>query len=54
MMLRLPALNPLYWASLAGLALAAYLLLTPWRTTSPDAALPAAAGEVCVVAPPIP
>ncbi len=51
---RVPALSPLRWASLAGLVLMGCLLLTPWRTRSPDAALLAAAGEVCVVAPPIP
>ena len=54
MVLRVPALGSLYWVSLAGLVLMGGLLLTPWRTTSPDAALLAAAGEVCVVAPPIP
>lgn len=54
-MLRLPALKPLHWASLAGLVLVvAGLLFTPWRTSSSDAALLAAAGEVCIVAPPTP
>ena len=54
MILRVPALSPLFWASLAGLVLMVCLLLTPRRTASPDAALLAAAGEVCVVAPPTP
>lgn len=54
-MLRVPALGSLYWVSLVGgLVLMGCLLLAPWRTTSPDAALLAAAGEVCVVAPPSP
>jgi nitrous oxide reductase accessory protein NosL len=53
-MLRLRALKPLHWVSLAGLALAACLLFTPWPTMSADAALLAAAGEFCVVAPPTP
>ena len=53
-MLRLRALKPLHWAILAGLALVACLLFTPWRTVSADAALLAAAGEFCMVAPPTP
>lgn len=51
---RVPMLSPLHWASLVGLFLMGCLLLEPWRTKSPDGALLAAAGEVCVVAPPIP
>lgn len=55
MLLRLPAHKPLYWVSLAALVLAGGLLLTPWRTPpAPDDALLADAGEVCVVAPPVP
>lgn len=54
MTLRMPAPGPLVWASLAGLGLLGCLLLTPWRTTSADAALLVATAEVCVVAPPIP
>lgn len=53
MILRVPVLSPLHWACLAGLLLMGGLLLAPWRTKSPDGALLAAAGEVCVVAPPI-
>lgn len=54
MLLRLPVLTPLYWVSLAALVLAGGLLLVPWRTVAPDDALRADAGEVCVVAPPLP
>lgn len=54
MMLRVPAFGPLHWASLAGLVLVGGLLLAPWRSAAPDAAFLAAAGEVCVVAPPVP
>lgn len=39
---------------LVGLVVTAYLLPNPWRNTSAEAALLAAAGEVCVVAPPTP
>ena len=57
-MLRRPALKPLHWIGLSGLALAltlaACMLSTPQRTRSADAALLAAAGEFCVVAPPTP
>ncbi|WP_420130746.1 nitrous oxide reductase accessory protein NosL [Rhodoferax ferrireducens] len=53
-MLRRPALKRLLGASLVGLAGAAYLLPNPWRTMSAEAALLAAAGEFCVVAPPTP
>lgn len=54
MLLRLPALKPLYWVSLAGLVLVSGLLLATWHTPSPGDALRADAGEVCVVAPPLP
>lgn len=53
-MLRLSALKPLHWVCLAGLTLVTCLLLTPWRAVSADADLLAAAGEVCVAAPPTP
>lgn len=54
LMLRRPALRPLYWACLAVLVLAGGLLLAPWRTPSPQDGALADAGEVCVVAPPTP
>lgn len=54
MLLRRPALRPLHWAGLAGLALLGGLLLAPWGYPSRGDAVLVATDEVCVVAPPVP
>lgn len=53
MMLRWPALRPLYFASLATLVLLGGLLLGPWRSPSPGNAVLVETDEICVVAPPV-
>lgn len=53
MMLRRPALRPLYFAGLATLLLLGGLLLAPWRSPSPDNAVLVETDEICVVAPPV-
>jgi nitrous oxide reductase accessory protein NosL len=53
MMLRRPALRPLYFAGLATLLLLGGLLLGPWRSSSPDNAVLVETDEICVVAPPV-